>query len=179
MVRCCVIRALNDQPMLHWVEQALACCLERTEMILVQYLNVHLQHPCNRRKNDLVTAIASRGLQYQMRHFIPMCRYRDVKGQVWSICRYIIPVVTRGDTSFVTTYGNSTTSASYNTVSQQTKHRGIKFTAKVYPPGPLRTQRGSECGRKTQGQQTSERRSKKHFALTSRRQHRYQRRHGD
>ena len=26
---------LNDQPMLHWVEQALAYCLERTEMLLV------------------------------------------------------------------------------------------------------------------------------------------------
>ena len=70
----------NDQMMVHWVEQALACCRVRTETMVVVNPKPHLVQPRNRRKEDLAIAVANRGLEEQKLHLIPCQCYRGGGG---------------------------------------------------------------------------------------------------
>ena len=78
-----VVRAYvppNDQPMVHRVEQALACGLEGVEMLLVSDLNVRLVQPRGLLEEYLATAIMSYRIVNQTLHFIPRSWYRGKGG---------------------------------------------------------------------------------------------------
>ena len=61
---------LNDQLTVHWVEHTLVLCPKGTATVLVRNLNARLAQPCNRREEDLATAISNHGLEYQTLYFI-------------------------------------------------------------------------------------------------------------
>ena len=48
----------NDVPAVHWVEQALAAKPKGLETIFMGDLNSHLRNPCNKREEELETALA-------------------------------------------------------------------------------------------------------------------------
>ena len=82
------------------------------EMLLFRDVNSRLGHPFYGHKDDLVTTIASNGLEDQIHHFILRLYYRGAKGWTSRIWRGERPVTVRRGvgTALVQTVGTSTTS---------------------------------------------------------------------
>ena len=66
----------NNQPVVHWVEQAVARGLEGVEMLLVRDLNARLTQPWYMHEEDFVDSIANCKIVDHMIHFIPRRKYR-------------------------------------------------------------------------------------------------------
>ena len=71
MVRRGSIRAPNDRPTVHHVEQALRAAHTGLELILMGDLNARLGNPRDKREEDLAMALADRGLVNMTDHFLP------------------------------------------------------------------------------------------------------------
>ena len=77
----------NDVPAVHWVEQALAAKPKGLETIFMGDLNSHLRNPCNKREEELATALAKHGLEDVTRNFTPRKWYRGLGRWMWQMKR--------------------------------------------------------------------------------------------
>ena len=66
-------------------------------MILMGYLNTRLGYPRDKHEEDLVTALADRGLVNTTNHLLPKRRYGGAGICTWSIQRDRQRVTGRGD----------------------------------------------------------------------------------
>ena len=88
---------INNQPQVHWVEQAQASISVGVETLLVGKLNALLSQPQDQCKEDLTTDIVNYGLVDHTLHFIPRWRYRGKVGWSWRMWRDRRHITGRGD----------------------------------------------------------------------------------
>ena len=86
----------NNQPQVHWVEQAQASISVGVETLLVSKLNALLSQPQDQCKEDLTTDIVNYGLVDHTLHFIPRWRYRGKGGWSLRMWRDGRPIAGRG-----------------------------------------------------------------------------------
>ena len=77
--RCYIVGAYfttNNMLAVHCVDQVLKAAPEVLEIILMGGVDVLLREPRDKRKEDLATALADKGMISMIDHFMPLRRYR-------------------------------------------------------------------------------------------------------